>query len=38
MNVHPIHVVTTQLALTMMVVSTVSVMMVSSKRTVNVLM
>jgi len=38
MNVHPIHVVTMLLVITMKVVSTVSVMMVSSKRTVNVLM
>lgn len=38
MNVNPIHVVIMLLALTMKVVSTVSVMMVSSKRTVNVSM
>lgn len=38
MNVNPIHVVIMLLALTMKVVSTVSAMMVSSKRTVNVSM
>jgi len=38
MNVHPTHVATMQLAVTTKVVSTVSAMMVSSKRMVNVLM